>query len=238
MCFSATASFTAAAVLVTAGVVSIHRAFRTDRRYIAICALPLLFGIQQFLEGMVWIAGAGQDRGLIDKFSLGDMFFSWLAWPVWVPFSTYFLEPNRRKPIYLVFAIAGGMLGAVQYFPYFAHDGWLVTRFLKHAISYEGVELFDFIIGRQATYLIYLIITITPLLISSDRAVNIFGLLVSVVLGVTYFFFSFAYVSVFCFGGAVMSLYLVYMIFTKDRRRREGEPTAHAPTSPTDSAPA
>ena len=218
MCFSATASFTAAAILLPAGAAATYRATRTDRRYVAICALPLLFGIQQFFEGMVWISGGAQDRDLVEKFSLAYMFFSWLAWPVWVPFSAYFLEPSRRKPIYLLFSIAGAMLGAIQYFPYFAHSGWLVTRFLAHAISYEGVELVDFIIGREATYAIYVAIIIAPLLMSSDRGVNIFGVLVSVVLVATYSFFTFAYVSVFCFGGAVMSLYLVYMIFTKDRR--------------------
>ena len=48
MCFSATASFTAAGVLLPAGAAATYRAIRTDRRYVAICALPLLFGLQQF----------------------------------------------------------------------------------------------------------------------------------------------------------------------------------------------
>lgn len=218
MCFSATASFSAAAVLLPAGAVATYRAYKIDRRYTAICALPFLFGVQQFFEGMVWVTGARQDVMSVQMFSLAYMFFSWLAWPVWVPFSTYFVEPERRKPIYLGFAIAGGMLGAMQYFPYFVHDGWLMTRFLKNAISYEGTLLFDFIMARQITYLIYVTIIIAPLLISSDRDVRIFGVLVSIVLAVTYFFFSFAYISVFCFGGALMSLYLIYMTFKKNKR--------------------
>jgi len=47
MCFSAEASFTAAAVLVPAGAVSMVRAYKTDRRYLPIATLPLLFGLQQ-----------------------------------------------------------------------------------------------------------------------------------------------------------------------------------------------
>jgi len=180
-----------------------------------------LFGIQQLLEGLVWVAGAHADRDSIQRLSLAYMFFSWLAWPIGVPFSTYFLESSRRRWIYLVFAIAGGMLGAVQYFPYFAHNGWLVTKFLEHAISYEGIELFDFIVGRETTYIIYALIIIAPLLLSSDRDVKIFGVLVTIVLATTYAFFRYAYISVFCFGGALMSLYLVYTIFKKDRRRTE-----------------
>lgn len=227
MCFSATASFTAAAVLLPAGVLSARRAYRVDRRYIAICALPLFFGIQQFFEGMVWIAGAHPNHDLVEEFSLGYMFFSWLVWPVWVPVALYFLEPNRRKPIYLAFAIVGGMLGAVLYVPYFAHAGWLVTRFLENAIQYDRTDLLDFLMPREATNLLYVMIVTAPLFIVRDRDVNIFGILVVAVMAVTYFFFSFAYISVFCFGGAVMSIYLAYMIFKKEMPRHEGAATNH-----------
>lgn len=147
------------------------------------------------------------------------MFFSWLAWPVWVPFSTYFLEPCKRRHVYLVFAMLGGMLGAMQYIPYFAHDGWLSVKFLAHAISYEGTVLFDLIMRREITYAVYLFVIIAPPLTSSKGSLNIFGLLIILAVAVTYLFFSYAYISVFCFGGAIMSIYLVYMVFheTADR---------------------
>ena len=190
MCFSATASFSAAAVLLPAGAASMYRAHKVDRRYFAICTLPLLFGVQQFMEGGVWIAGGRGDSDLVNQFSLAYMFFSWLAWPVWVPFSVYFLEPSNRRPIYLVLSIFGGMLGAIQYFPYFAHDDWLTTTFLRGAISYGGKELLDFIIGREATYAIYLFLVIAPLLLSSDRTARVFGLLVAAFVAFTYLFFS------------------------------------------------
>lgn len=76
---------------------------------------------------------------------------------------------------------------------------------------------------RQTTYLVYLVFIIAPLLISTDRAARVFGALVAGALTVTYLFFSYAYISVFCMGGAVMSLYLVWMIFRKD-----GDSAPHA----------
>lgn len=220
MCFSAEASFTVAAVLLPAGALSMHRAYRTDRRYLAIAALPIMLGLQQLSEGFVWTAGTQRDVDWIERASLAYMFFTWLAWPVWVPVSVYFLEPASRKPAYLGFAIAGGMLGAVQYIPYFAHEGWLVTRFLPYAISYEGKEILDYIVTREVTYAIYVAVVVGPLLLSTDRDVKIFGVLVALVLTVTYFFFSYAYISVFCFGGALMSLYLVWMVFGGGRNFR------------------
>ena len=218
MCFSAEASFTAAALLVPTGALSMARAYQTDHRYVPIAAVPLLFGLQQALEGAIWVANG--NAFLVEHFSLAYMFFSWLAWPVWVPFSAYFLESERRKPLYLVLAIVGGMLGAAQYFPYFAHEGWLTTRFLPRVISYEGKELFDYVIGRHITYTIYVAVVVGSLVLSRDVNVRIFGLLVAAVLVITYLFFSYAYISVFCFGAALMSFYLVWMIFGGGLRPR------------------
>jgi hypothetical protein len=143
------------------------------------------------------------------------MFFSWLAWPVWVPLSAYFLEPCMRRNLYLAFSILGGMLGAIQYIPYFAHEGWLTVKFFYYAISYEGTVLLDFIMRREITYVVYLFVILAPLLTSSKRSVNIFGMLLVLVVTVTYLFFSYAYISVFCFGGAIVSVYLVYMVFSE-----------------------
>jgi hypothetical protein len=215
MCFSAEASFTAAGVLLPAGAITVNQAYRTNRQYLPIAALPLFFGLQQLFEGLVWTGNALSSDSMVERYSMAYMFFSWLAWPVWVPFSTYFLEPCRRRYVYLIFAILGGMLGAMQYLPYFAHEGWLVTKFLPYAISYQGTVLFDFIMQRDLTYAIYLFVVIAPLLTSSNRRAQVFGLLISMVVAITYLFFQFAYISVFCFGGALMSLYIVYMVFSE-----------------------
>lgn len=221
MCFSAEASYTAAAFLLPAGALASQRAYQANRKYLAIAVLPLLFGFQQLFEGLVWSGNALSSDTMVQRFSLAYMFFSWLAWPVWIPLSTYFLEPCGRRYIYLIFAILGGMLGAMQYFPYFAHEGWLVTKFFPNAISYQGAVLFDFIMRRELTNSIYLFVIITPLLTSSDRRAQIFGILISVVATVTYLFFQFAYISAFCFGGALMSLYIVYMIFRETASEQE-----------------
>ena len=216
MCFSFEVSFAAAAVLIPAGAATMTRAARREPRYLAIATLPLLFGLQQLFEGLVWTASTGDARQL-ETYALAYMFFSWLAWPIWVPFSTYFIEPCGRRYVYLVFAIFGGMVGALQYIPYFAHEGWLAVRFFPRAISYEGTVLFDLIMRREFTYALYLFAILAPLLTSSLRSINVFGLLISMVVIVTYLFFSWAHISVFCFGGALMSLYLIYLVFNETR---------------------
>lgn len=74
-------------------------------------------------------------------------------------------------------------------------------------------------VTRETTYVIYAALVTVPFLLSRDRAVKVFGLLVTGVLAVTYIFFAYAYISVFCFGGALMSLYLVAMIPRKPRSK-------------------
>ena len=218
MCFSAQASFIAAAVLVPAGALNIHRAYRTDPRYLPLAALPLFFGIQQLFEGFVWIAGAQGDSDLLKVSSRSYMFFAWVAWPVWIPLSVYFIEPSRRKILCLGAAIAGGMLGAAQYVPYFLHENWLVVRFLNYAVVYAGAEMLSLIVGQELTYAIYVTLLVTPLLLSSDKGIRPFGLLVALVLVITYLFFRYAYISVFCFGGAFISLYLVFLLARRNNR--------------------
>lgn len=226
MCFSAEASFTAAALLLPAGLVSVTKAYRTDRRYLAICALPFLFGLQQLSEGLVWTAGEASDLAAVNRYTLAYMFFTWLAWPVWVPSATFFVEPARRKPLYLAFALLGAILGAGQYLPYIMHEDWISVRFLPHAVVYGGTMLFDFLVAREFTYAVYVITVILPLLLSSRPKIRIFGGLVALSLVITYAFFRFAYISVFCFLGALMSFYLVAMIFWKARQPEEPRPQA------------
>lgn len=229
MCFSAEASFTAAALLLPVGVVSATKAWRTDRRYVAICALPILFGLQQLSEGLVWTAGEAGNMAAVNRYTLAYMFFTWLAWPVWVPSATFFVEPSSRKPLYLAFALLGAILGAGQYLPYLAHEDWLSVTFLPRAISYGGTMLFDFLLARELTYAIYVVTVILPLLLASKTEIKIFGLLVALALVITYIFFRFAYISVFCFLGALMSFYLAAMIFWKARQLREAGPQAARP---------
>lgn len=222
MCFSAEASLTAAAILIPSGIASMYLAYKTDRRYLPLCTLPLLFGLQQLFDGMVWLSGEESDLDALRRYSIAYMFFAWLAWPIWIPFATYFVEPCRWRSLYLVGSIVGGMLGATLYFPYFAHDGWLTVSFLPNAVVYSGVELFDFMWRREVTYALYMACISLPPLLSTKPEVRVFGALVLAAFMLTYTFFSFAYISVFCLFGGMVSLYLLLMIW---RVRKMGAPT-------------
>jgi len=54
MCFSASVSYSAAAVLVGTGVYAIQQARRLPPPYLMWALVPVLFGLQQAFEGRVW----------------------------------------------------------------------------------------------------------------------------------------------------------------------------------------
>ena len=53
MCFSATASFGASTILMGAGIVTLKMV--KDPKQIMFASIPILFSIQQFTEGFVWL---------------------------------------------------------------------------------------------------------------------------------------------------------------------------------------
>ena len=190
MCLSAQVSLVAAAALIPAGAVAAASAWRQDRRYLMIATLPLLFGLQQLVEGLIWIEGHAGDPHHVAQYSLLYMFFTWIAWPVWAPLSAYFLECGARRIVILLFVIMGAMLGALKFIPYFVHDGWLMTKFLRWAIRYQDINLLDGLIPRYATYAIYVSVVTAPFLLVRSWEIKVFGLLVACVLVITYLFFS------------------------------------------------
>lgn len=215
MCLSAEVSFGAAAFLIPAGAVTAASSMRRDRRYLMIALLPSLFGVQQLVEGLIWTAGQEDDTARLNRYALVYMFFTWIVWPIWGPMSAYFAERGPRRHVVLPFVVAGAMLGGLQFVPYFVHEGWLATTFLPWAVRYKDINLLDGLVPRGVTYAIYVTVVIVPFLLVREWEIKVFGLLVAGVLVVTYMFFSYAYISVFCFGAAIASVYLLALMWRK-----------------------
>src|SRR5437763_578905 len=66
MCFSATASFSAAAVIGSVGIVTLRSAAaKPDRRILALAAFPALFALQQVVEGLLWLDLVSPEPGAL-----------------------------------------------------------------------------------------------------------------------------------------------------------------------------
>ena len=214
MCFSEPVSFAAGGALIVGGAFAGWRAFKINKRYLSVSQMPTLAGLQQFMEGHVWMGVNSSDPSMIWWAAMGFIFFSWLIWPVWIPFSIYFLEPpiSRRKLPLLSFALAGLVFGLILFVPHLFHPDWVTVRINQQALSYEDTMFLDYLIPRWLTYLIYIFLIITPTMISTYLHIRLFGLTLIAIIAVVYAFLTYAYISFFCFFAGLGTIHLIYII--------------------------
>ncbi|MEZ5816456.1 MAG: DUF6629 family protein [Hyphomicrobiaceae bacterium] len=214
MCFSATASFTVAAALTPVAAFSLATA-RRDPRWLALAAYPLAFGLQQAIEGILWLGLEASDPSTVAMASRGFVFFSHFFWPAWVPFSVYRLEstaePWRRRML-LAFTIVGFLFGLSISLPSLMLDNWLLVEVVDGSIEYRTVLVYDAVVGRMVMKAVYAVLVVSALLLSTERVVQIFGGIIVASLLVAQFHFAHAFVSVWCFFAAVLSLYVGVMM--------------------------
>lgn len=214
MCMSAAASFTVGTLLITGSAVAGWKTAKTDKRYMLMALFPLLVGIQQYAEGFVWIGLTDSNETLITAAAFSYLFFVWVIWPFWVPLMTWAVEKNRGKQtLILTFSISGLIWGLFLYFPYIFNPEWLAVTAEKHAIVYQTTLLPDQFLPRPITYMIYLALIGIPPLLSSYAHMNIFGLALIVAVPLTYFYFLYAHISMLCFLAAILTLYLINIIW-------------------------
>jgi hypothetical protein len=181
-------------------------------RYVPLAVFPVLVGLQQALEGFVWM-GVESGAAYLRTAALGYFFFTWLVWPFLVPYVIAILEEkNKKRKLLLHFSQIGFALGLILYLPNFWRPDWLSVEIINHSIAYQCVLLPDFFIPREVHAFLYLFLIGLPPLLSSHRALKIFGAGLITAVPLTYFFFSYAHISVLCFWAALMTLYIIYIV--------------------------
>jgi len=213
MCFSASASFTVSSVLIPTGAYCFYRAHQINHRYWVFALYPLIFGIQQALEGWLWLMLEHPDDISVRIPALGFIFFSHFFWLIWLPFSCYFLETRGgKKQLFLIFTLLGGLYGFAMFMPVLIFADWLEVSLIHNSISYELKLIFDDFTPRSLVRAIYALIVLIPLLLSSQKYVRDFGILILISLAAATILFTEVFISIWCFFAAIVSLYILYMV--------------------------
>ena len=206
MCFSATASFITGSILVPTGLYALGHAYRGNPRYLALASFPLLFGIQQVIEGGLWLAMDGSISISIGAAALGFLAFAYFLWPFYVPLAAYNVEDRpRRRRIFAALAWVGFVFGASLYVPLLMNQDWIVVSLSSGSILYEPVLIYDGYVPRSQIRVFYALIVAVPLLFSSVGAVRLFGILILASVIVSAIVFAYAFVSIWCFFAAILS---------------------------------
>lgn len=200
MCFSATASFTAAAGLGAMGAVTLREAKTRSR--VPIAALPLFFGLQQAVEGVIWLS-AGVPW-LHSAAAFAYVLFSHVLWPTYIPLAVGALEPpGRRRAALRVFLVIGVAI-SVWLFSYIIR-GPVVAACGASGIIYT-MTLPPIPYGLAA----YVLVTVVSCLISSHKFIRVFGIASIGALAISLWAYLEAFYSVWCFFAAILSA-IVYV---------------------------
>lgn len=210
MCFSAPASFIAAAVAGSAGLACLARV--RDRKDWPLAAMPLLFSAQQTVEGLLWLnleqAPTSETTALLIK---TFMVFALVFWPVYAPLAALAAEPDRNRRILISLCLAAGVTVAAYYVTALA--ALPRTAVIQGAhIAYSADPELPF-----AIRCLYPVATCLSLMLSSHRMVALGGGVIFLGSVVAYWMYWNAFTSVWCFFAAIASG-LIILHFERARR--------------------
>lgn len=205
MCFSATSSFIASGALIGVGAASFKAA---DKKLKIAATIPLLFGIQQGIEGLQWLSPHPGDISI----GIGYLylFFAFALWPVYVPYVLSVIDRPKAKLMkaFLAFGLAVSLyLLAVLMISPLEVDA--SSRCLNYAIYFP---YWDYLAA------FYIFVVCGSLLLSSQKAIRFFGAMIFVSSVISAFFFFNYFTSVWCFMAAALSL-LVYCYIRKEKTK-------------------
>lgn len=205
MCFSASASFIAGSALSVVGVVTVTKAKR--RAEIPFAMIPLLFGIQQITEGLIWFSFQSGAVWLTTAMTYAYSLFSHVLWPIFVPLAIGLLEtvPWRKKALY-IFQCMG--IGVGAYLFYFLVKFPVISQAVNKSIVYDSPHFYII-----PVLIFYIAATGVSSLFSSHKIINVFGIAVLLSIVVAYRFYAVSFVSVWCFFAAILSvMILLYFV--------------------------
>jgi hypothetical protein len=203
MCYSATASFVAGVPLLVIGVMTAKKA--QSKAEMPLAVIPALFGIQQIIEGLLWLSFKFNAPQLNVIMTYSFTLFSHVLWPILVPLSIGLVEKVQwRKKVIWVFQITGGMVGL--YLLYF-----IAANRITSEINVHVIYIFPNF-HKPPLLALYVAATCVGAFFSSYRMIQLFGVLALLAFLAAYWFYTTAFFSVWCFFSAILST-IIYLHF-------------------------
>lgn len=208
MCFSLEASAAASGVLLTAGTIATIHAWKTPKRYFAM--IPLFFGIQQGIEALQWLVE--KPSACSTGLGYGFLFFAFLVWPFFTPFSYWMMEKDaRRKRWFDRFMLFGACGSLFLLFSLLSSP--LSVSVAQHSILYE-ISV-PFLLFGMPLY----VFSVCTGFFSTRRYGWLLAGTTLVSFFVTIAFYLHAFTSVWCFFAAVLSVVVLVEVFAKEKKK-------------------
>lgn len=207
MCFSAEASFIAGAALTVIGVATIKKTTHKSQLWFA--SIPLVFGVQQLVEGVLWLTLPDPEMIQIQRVvTYIFIFFAQIIWPFIVPFGVLMLDKKSdRKLIQKILAGVGILVSGTLAFFLIAYD--MQASISGHHIAYsnnypETIYKYGAILYAAATLL--------SLFFSNVKRMWILGVFIAISYGSALYFYENHVLSVWCFFASLISVYIYIIV--------------------------
>lgn len=220
MCFSATASFTAGLALIVCGIAALKCA--RDKRLKMIAAIPIIFGVQQLVEGMVWVSFLNPNFEPI-RMIASYLFLACagIVWPIWVPLAIARFDTAHNFKRYLPSLIAGSLYALLFI---------ACALFYPMAVATKCNIIYHFDFTHSALYawgtyvnaltsLIYIIATIVPFAITRNKTLWFLGIVAAVSYAASLWFYYEAFISVWCFFAALISILIYGFVYNESKKK-------------------
>lgn len=171
---------------------------------------PILFGVQQAVEGFVWLSLINEYFAFLTKpMAIIFLMFALMLWPLWSALSMFFVEQNRyRKQLLMIVIMFSCLLAIYAIYPLFLSP--VNASIAQHSILYIFYEPPLCIYWIFA--LCYALATIGPLFVSSLQGTKIAGSLIIIVFFIAYYIKQATFGSVWCFFAALISALVLLLL--------------------------
>lgn len=227
MCFSAAASFSSAAILVPLGITAVARSWRDHRsELLPLALIPVGFGLQQGLEGLVWLGlNHGPAAPLLKGAALAYLFFAMAFWPIWIPYAALRLWPQHwhktDRQLLRILQGVGLLLEIWLWLPLLLQPTRIEPLVVKGSIDYGLTLLISDGLADSIRYLYAAVVGI-PLLLLPYAWMRSFGVALLASGLVAELAYRQAFVSVWCYFSALLSVLIVWIVHT-NRLRTSGQ---------------
>jgi hypothetical protein len=218
MCFSSAASFTAGVVLTAVGAATLKKVRKPSQRLFA--SIPLIFGLQQFAEGMVWLSLLNPEYEVLRNGSTYlFLFAAYILWPVLIPASILKMEKNIRRRKQMKAFLFAGIALTLYYATCMLF--FKVTPVIDSChILYVGEFPHQLMIPA---FLVYITVTLVPFFLSTMRGMQWMGSLMFLACVISVFFYVEQVTSVWCFFAAAISVVIYRLITVSEKTTDSSE---------------
>jgi hypothetical protein len=238
MCFSAEASFLASGFLLTAGSATwaIARE-KGDRHTLPLALAPLFFGLQQGLEGLVWLGidahalPPGEANPATVAAALAYLFCAYAFWPVWMPWTAVSLLRRFGETTGQWSWLPGlGLVpGLLLWLPLLSQPKAALPTPSGHALVYALTPWSEHLLPALVGPVLYASLIVVPLLLIPSGRVRTFALTLLLAFAIIEWANRQALTSLWCYASALLSAQILWILREKAPPATSQPPAAAHP---------